>query len=196
MLHDLHAQFAQALVATLLEYARYRVLRLGVEEIVSEVRSLQTGPGLHLHLPPRLAALPDLLVVDQASGDASMLEVKFRRCVDDASAKRLAGSLRQQFEWWPEATAIIITAEPPGAASARYQDYVRLVRPGDLPAFTSDTPLGQRWQALPTLGAVFGRVHDVPGFHQDADNAVAGLRTWTRGSAGALANEALQPTSA
>lgn len=171
-------QFGQMLVATLLEHAGYRVLRLGVEETVSEVKAGLARQEGSLNLPEQLRSVPDFLIVDVETGVARMVEVKFRRCFDDNTAMELGSTLSLQAKWWPEAVTVVITPNPPSGAGSQYQDYLRVIEPKDVGELRSFGNPGAKWQALRTLGSYFTRVHAVEAFHASADKLIDPIRGW------------------
>lgn len=169
-------QFAQAFVTTLLEHAGYIVRRLGVEEVAPDIRRLGSWDGLSL--PPRLMAIPDLLVIDEHQRASKLIEVKYRKHFTEGSARSLSVDLKYQREFWPESWAIIVLSEPPGGRASRYQDYLRVVHEDDVALLDQPIATAERWRRLPTIGSMFQRVHDVSGFHTEMDKMVGILEAW------------------
>lgn len=170
-------QFAQALVTTLLEYSGYLVRRVGVEEVVADVKRLQGWD--ELDLPAPLRAMPDLLVIAEETRATKLVEVKFRRRFDAATARELSAALGHQRTFWPDSWAVLVVGEPP-RSSGQYQDHIRVVRPEDAHLLDGWEGEERRWWGLPTLGAVFHGVHAADGFHQAADRLVGVLHAWAR----------------
>ena len=69
------AQITQGLVKILLERAGYRVIRLGVEELFTEVIYPDQEKYLALDLPEPLRSLPDLLIADIDTNKTFLLGV-------------------------------------------------------------------------------------------------------------------------
>ena len=69
------AQITQGLVRILLERAGYRVIRLGVEELFTEVIYPDQEKYLALDLPEPLRSLPDLLIADIDTNKTFLLGV-------------------------------------------------------------------------------------------------------------------------
>lgn len=131
-------QITQTLVKTLLERAGYRVERFGVEELFNEVIHLDKEEYKKLSLPDSLRKLPDLLVADSDLQNAWLLEVKFRKRLTKKSAHELHQTLKEQFQHWPEAIALVIIAEHHNKWSTNnggnrfVQDYMRIITPNNI----------------------------------------------------------------
>jgi hypothetical protein len=123
----LKGRVAESILIALLERAGYRVTRLGVEVLFDEVKHLGFDEYQRLGLPPQLRSLPDLLVADGEVEHAYLVEVKLRRRFDSETARELFDTLRQQREYWPQAYAVIMIAEPVFPDGRFHQDYVRVV---------------------------------------------------------------------
>ena len=95
------AQLTQAVISSLLEAGGYRVIRLGIEELFREVKSIELEQYRAMNLPAQLRYLPDLLVTSTATNQACLVEVKFRRRFDDSSARALFEKLERQRRYWP-----------------------------------------------------------------------------------------------
>lgn len=175
---DAKGQFAQSLVISLLEAAGYRVQRFGVEEVLSEVKSVSNRGEGYLDLPPALWALPDLLVLNLGTSAAGLVEVKFRTTFDDRTARELHAALGAQQRHWPGTHTVLVVADPPGWPGGRYQDYLRVIRPDDLRALSPSTPAAEGWARLSAFGSVFVRAQTADGFHAEADRLVPVIRAW------------------
>lgn len=102
-------------MSTLLEYAGYRIMRLGVEKSVSEVKASFARGEDALILPEQLQCSPDFLVADLDSGECALLEVKFRRTFDNSVAPSLHERLTKQVRFWP-GMLTALSARTPRAA--------------------------------------------------------------------------------
>ena len=179
LLTDAKGRFAETLVSTLLEYAGYRVLRLGVEETVSEVKAGLARREQSLQLPDQLRTAPDFLVVDPRSGSCTLLEVKFRRTFDDAVARELHGVLTRQVAFWPETVTVVVCAAVPIEASgADVRAHVRCLRADDLSRLIEPHPHLSKWQRLRMLGGVFDAVAEAEGIYRESEQLVAPIRAW------------------
>lgn len=165
----LKGRLAERIIVTLLERGGFRVTRLGIEELFDEIKYLPRDQYLGLGLPPQLRTLPDLLVADPRVSWAKMLEIKFRRRFDAEVARELYSTLNDQRQYWPEAWALVMIAEPFFERARFHQDYVRLLGPGDLetllPTLPSNEPEDERhrmsrvWDGLPMLTKLFYHAH-------------------------------------
>jgi hypothetical protein len=95
--HDvLKSQLTQTALTALLHQSGYRVVRLGIEELFSDVKAQPLAQYRKLAFPLRLRCLPDLLVASPEGGPdllserrrAILVEVKYRRRFDDARSWR------------------------------------------------------------------------------------------------------------
>ena len=75
----LKGALTQALLKSLLADAGYRIVPLGVEEIIREVTVLDREKYLKLGLPTILREIPDFFVADASMDSYWLVEVKYRR---------------------------------------------------------------------------------------------------------------------
>jgi hypothetical protein len=165
----LRGRVAERVLVTLLERGGYRVTRLGIEEIFDEIKLLSQSEYLALGLPPALRTLPDILVADPGVSWAALVELKYRRCFDDAVARELHATLSHQREFWPQSHAVIMIAEPFVEGGRFHQDYIRYVKPGATDKLLwrppSDSYSDERswmspvWNSLPTILSLFKADH-------------------------------------
>jgi hypothetical protein len=175
---DAKGRFAETVGSTLLEYAGYRVLRLGVEEVISEVKAGVARGERYLKLPQQLRSAPDFLVVDPASGDCTLLEVKFRRRFDDRTAGDLHDVLSTQVRFWPECVTVIVCADPGEAkVGSGIRKLIRGLRAGDLARLIDPHDRLSRWERLRTLGGLFERVAD-ENLYAEAEALILPIRGW------------------
>jgi hypothetical protein len=179
LLSDAKGRFAETIISTLLEHAGYRVLRLGVEEVVSEVKAGVARGERTLQLPDQLRTAPDFLVVDPATGECTLLEVKFRGTFDDRVATGLHAVLTRQATYWPEAVTAIVCADPPGSSKATdVRGFIGCLRATDLDRLIETHDHFTKWQRLRTLGGIFDRAADLH-FYQQAEVLIAPIRGWS-----------------
>jgi hypothetical protein len=180
LITDAKGRFAETIVSTILEYAGYRVLRLGVEEMVSEVKAGVARGEWALRLPEQLSAAPDFLVVDPRSGECTLLEVKFRRMFDDEAARELHARLTRQVGYWPGMVTAIICAHRPEVSSASRPDirsHIRCLRAEDLDRLIEPDPKPTRFLRLRTLGGIFEAVGSVD-LYRESEQLVPPIRAW------------------
>jgi hypothetical protein len=122
-------QITQAVVSVLFEQWRYRVSRLGIEEVFGEVKHVDLAQYRRLNLPIQLRMLPDLLVASIDMTEAFLVEVKFRKELDEETANGLHAALTEQRRHWPQSYALLIIAEPFTKGGRFHQDYMRVVLP-------------------------------------------------------------------
>lgn len=176
---DAKGRFAETLISTLLEYAGYRVLRLGVEEIVSEVKAGVARGEDYLQLPQQLRTAPDFLVVDPGTGACTLLEVKFRRVFDLPVAADLHTLLSRQEGYWPGCVTAIVCAAPEGVPpSPDIRHFIGCLRSKDLHRLIEPHDRLSPWQRLRTLGGVFDRVLETDGFYREASALIAPIQGW------------------
>jgi len=74
----LKGNFSETLLQTLLEDAGYRIIAIGIEKILREVKPLNVQEYVGLHLPETIRHLPDFFVADRDLTQWWMVEVKYR----------------------------------------------------------------------------------------------------------------------
>lgn len=103
----LKGSVAQTVAQSLFEKAGYRVARLGIEEVLREVKLLDEKQYRALALPENLRALPDFLVTDKNLSKAFLVEIKFRKNIDS-----LDDTFCQHIEWqrriWPGLYVVLL----------------------------------------------------------------------------------------
>jgi hypothetical protein len=172
------AQLTQAVISSLLEAGGYRVIRLGIEELFREVKSIELEQYRAMNLPAQLRYLPDLLVTSTATNQACLVEVKFRRRFDDSSARALFEKLERQRRYWPDSHAVLTIAEPFAPDGRFHQDYIRV-----LPAHATRRLIDarreprRRWKRLPHLWQVFRELPASTDHRALADCVSQALRT-------------------
>lgn len=125
------AQITQGLMKTLFEQQGYRVTRLGVEELISEIIHLDDQQYRQLALPEALRFLPDFLVAEPNLTRAFLVEVKFREKFDEQTLEELYSSLSTQRQYWPQSYAIILLGTPFPNEGKFHQDRIGVLKPDD-----------------------------------------------------------------
>jgi len=165
LVNVMRGRLAERILTILLERGGYRVTRLGIEELFDEVKQLNIERYLGLGLPERLRTLPDLLVADAGVTWARLVEVKFRKCFNQATANELLATLTYQRRFWPESFMVIIRGQAIWSDARFHQDYIRVVPPEetwrlegprgtDIPD-EEDAAADLMWQQLPMLTSLF-----------------------------------------
>jgi len=165
----LRGRVAERILVTLLERGGYRVTRLGIEEIFDEIKLLSLHEYQALGLSKQLRTLPDLLVSDPAVSWAALVEVKYRRTFDLEVARELHSTISEQRKYWPESYTVIMIAEPFVEGGRFHQDYIRLIKPGELERLSWRPPnltdLSEHdgaervWRQLPTIASLLKAEH-------------------------------------
>ena len=173
----LKGSVAQTVAQGLFEKAGYRVARLGIEEVLREVKLHDEKQYRALALPENLRALPDFLVTDKNLSQAFLVEIKFRKTIDS-----LDNTFCQRIEWqrriWPGLYVVLLLGESPRLKGRFLQDYVRVIPPTkDLHYITAPQSSLQRWSQLYRLSSSF-KLFKVDKFSA-FDQAVAALRQLT-----------------
>lgn len=119
---------SQVLVKCLLEDAGYRIVPLGVENIVREVAVLNPTQYKALQLPNELRTLPDFFVADTELTQGWLVEVKYRKHWDDATRERLGASLQEQVKIWQPLHVIIFLGNSTNESYSVPSYFIRVVR--------------------------------------------------------------------
>jgi hypothetical protein len=158
------AQVTQSLIASLLERGGYRVTRLGIEELIGEIKALNLDEYHNLGLPTQLRTLPDLLVANKEMTEIHLVEVKYRRRFDPKSRQSLYKELSKQREYWQGIVAIIVIGESFLPGGRLHQDYIRvlpgnetgrLIKQPSEDAREANITEEERWTSLPMIQHVF-----------------------------------------
>lgn len=96
----LKGSITQALVRALLQDGGYRIVPLGIEEVVREVTVLPQEDYLSLGLPMVMRSMPDFFVTQEDVKSCWLVEVKYRKAWDDATRKNLGDQLKSQVQAW------------------------------------------------------------------------------------------------
>lgn len=180
----LKSQLTQTALTALLQQSGYRVVRLGIEELFTDVKAQPLAQYRKLAFPLRLRCLPDLLVASPDGGPdllserprAILVEVKYRRRFDDRTARALYHQLVRQRRHWPEAYAVVMLSEAFRVDASFHQDYIRVVPPGKSQKLIEEGDARYRWEHLPMLQTVFRRIRASEAGQAMADRVAAAIR--------------------
>lgn len=90
----------QILLKSLLEDAGYRIVPLGIEEVLRELSNLEQDHYKRLKLPETLRKLPDFFVADKNFDETYLVEVKYRKNWDQNTKAELEKTLKEQVKNW------------------------------------------------------------------------------------------------
>lgn len=111
---------AQGLIEALLEDANYRVVPLGIEHAIREVKTLDKKVYKKLDLSNTLKKLPDFFVATPEFDKTWLVEIKYRKTWSEKVRDELEGCLTSQVKLWAPVYVVIFIGEP--------------TRPNDTPA--------------------------------------------------------------
>ena len=103
----LKGNVAQTLFETLLGDVNYRIVPLGIEEIIREVRNLDSKAYINLGLSQTLRKLPDFFVALPDFQKTYLVEVKYRKNWSDSVRDRLGKEIREQVNQWQPLTLVV-----------------------------------------------------------------------------------------
>jgi hypothetical protein len=113
----LKGAITQVLLKSLLEDAGYRIVPLGIEEVLRELSSLEQGRYQQLNLPPALRKLPDFFVADIEFEKTYLVEVKYRKYWNASTKRCLGRTLLQQLKYWNPLVLMLFIGNPVNPAS-------------------------------------------------------------------------------
>lgn len=90
----------QTLIRTLLQDGGYRIVPLGIEEVIREVSVLPQESYLKLSLPRVLRSMPDFFVAQEDMQRTWLLEVKYRKKWNDRVRDELGVQIGEQVRAW------------------------------------------------------------------------------------------------
>lgn len=108
----LKGKITQSLLETLLEDVNFRIVPLGIEEIVREVKYLNMEEYQGLNLPTALRKLPDFFVSLTDFSKSFLIEVKFRKAWSNLTKRQLGDQLREQVQTWHPIYLVVFLGEP------------------------------------------------------------------------------------
>jgi hypothetical protein len=102
----------QSLVQAILNDVKYRVMPLGIEEVIRELNTLSVEEYHRMSLPQSLRKLPDFFVTTADQKVGWLLEVKYRKCWDDTVKNDLGLILQEQVKLWSPLYMVLFVGEP------------------------------------------------------------------------------------
>jgi len=108
----LKGSVTQTLVETLLEDVQYRIVPLGIEEVVREVSCLDRGQYMALGLPDTLRKLPDFFIAKKDLSKTWLVEVKYCNKWNDEVKRSLGEQLIEQVKLWSPMHLVLFIGEP------------------------------------------------------------------------------------
>lgn len=108
----LKGKITQSLIECLLEDAKLKVMSLGIEEIIREVKALTREQYLATNLSKNLRTLPDFFVSDIAMSKTWLVEVKYRKCWNEHTRESIFKRMKGQVETWKPLVLVIFLGEP------------------------------------------------------------------------------------
>ncbi|MGY6564203.1 hypothetical protein [Billgrantia desiderata] len=123
-------QVAQTLSKLLLEQVGYRVVPLGVEELVKGAAYLSYDDYKQISLPDGLRKLPDFLVIDPDKKSSFLVEVKYMKRSNGSVLHAIHERLVEQLNYWPEMITLLLRSTPGHSKSKFHCDFIRTLGPG------------------------------------------------------------------
>ena len=159
----LKGDITQVLIKTLLEDAAYRIVPLGIEEIITEVKVLTQEKYLALGLPTSLTKLPDFFIANKDVSRACLLEVKYRNHWSDEVRCELEQSLKPQVKEWDPLYLMIFLGEPISKSEEQPSYWMKVARlsyrDGEMVVFNPHSGLVVKWNE--SSWDNFDRIQDV-----------------------------------
>ncbi|MCX0422295.1 hypothetical protein QPK06_11550 [Aeromonas veronii] len=95
----------------LLEDVGYRVIQIGIEESIKEIKAVsESNPNLYHKTHKGLRTLPDFLVMDEQENSSFLVEIKFRASHEDLP--RLICSVKEQVLHWGDIFLVAFIGNP------------------------------------------------------------------------------------
>lgn len=165
--NKLKGNMTQTFAKHLLEIAGYTVMGFGIEEIVPSVSHLPYPDYMALNIPLQLRKAPDYIAVRADLNAFFLVEVKYRRTLDEKSVAGLNDELTKQYEWWPTTHTMLMISQPFRRNGTFHQDYIRVITPEKLHLLSGGCAPKEIWDRLPSLIEVFPGMKFVPCRHLD-----------------------------
>ena len=102
----------QTLLRTLLQDGGYRIVPLGIEEVIREVSVLPVDAYTKLSLPRVLRSMPDFFVAREDMQQTWLVEVKYRKEWNNQTRDKLGAQIREQVRAWGPLSLIIFLGSP------------------------------------------------------------------------------------
>jgi hypothetical protein len=107
----LKGNLAQSLFETLLEDVKYRIVPLGIEEVIREVITLDQRQYSELGLSNTLRRLPDFFVAKPEFDKTMLVEIKYRRNWTESVRDSLGKELLEQVRQWEPLYLVMFLGE-------------------------------------------------------------------------------------
>ena len=122
-------KITQSLLEILLEDASYRIVPLGIEEIIREVKNLSQEEYFGLGLSNTLRRIPDFFVALHDFQKSFLVDVKYRGQWDNQVRDRLNEGLKEQIRQWGPVHLVLFLGEAarPTETPASYLGVAKLV---------------------------------------------------------------------
>ncbi len=101
----------QVLLRALLNDAGYRLVPLGVEEVIREAQALSSEQYREMDMPKPLRTLPDFFVANGEMTKSWLVEVKYRSRWNDQVRNHMEELLRDQVSLWNPLYLVIFLGE-------------------------------------------------------------------------------------
>ena len=111
-LNRIKKEMTEGIVRALLSDAGYRVICLGVENVVREIECLTALEYAGLDFPKAVRAMPDLLVMDRGQTSKRLVEVKYRA----KWSVSIFDDIAEQVRLFGELALVCVNAHPPAAS--------------------------------------------------------------------------------
>lgn len=107
----LKGKITQGLFQTLLEDVKYRIVPLGIEEVIREVQAVEAAEYSKLELSTTLRRLPDFFIALPDLSKSWLVEVKYRKSWNDWTRDQLGDQLREQVRQWMPLYLVVFIGE-------------------------------------------------------------------------------------
>lgn len=123
----LKGQITQSLIECLLVDAGLKVVPLGIEQVIREVKELSKEQYLAAGINRTLRSLPDFFIANADMSQSWLLEVKYRRKWDEKTKVELFKTLQTQVKQWQPLHLAIFLGETDNNPSFP-NSYLRILR--------------------------------------------------------------------
>jgi len=153
----LKGRTTEALAVLIFERGLYRVAKVGIEELLREIKVIPKDQYAKLGLEISLRSMPDLLVTDTDMSVAYQVEIKFRGDFSGITRGSLADTIDEQRKLWPNTYVLLMLGSCGWNKNAKFfQDYVRVIPPTFNTMELREKVYDIRvWEKLSVVGDVF-----------------------------------------
>jgi hypothetical protein len=107
----LKGKITQGLFQTLLEDVKYRIVPLGIEEVIREVQAIEPAEYGKLELSTTLRRLPDFFIALPDLSKSWLVEVKYRKGWNDWTRDQLGEQIFEQVKQWAPLYVVVFVGE-------------------------------------------------------------------------------------